>query len=224
MSSLKNSRVLLAIAIAISLLGASTDAAAATAYLATGGGAFGTIDLNTGVFTQLGLTSIPVVGLALVGATLYADGQGIGNERGQLYSVNPATGALQSIGPPTGIDFTAFGSCRGTLYALDHTSANPNLYSIDASTGAATLIGPTNTGQALAGYWAISTNSTDLYFSVNSNVYTLNTSTGHATPIGALGGSIQVGAIAEVGGVSAGAVHHGSGVRSRQVHPVHGRN
>jgi hypothetical protein len=115
--------------------------------------------------------------------------------------VNPATGALMAIGSPTGIGFTAFGSYGGTLYALDHTSANANLYSINSSTGAATLIGPTNTGQGLAGYWAISTNSTALYFSLNSNLYTLNTSTGQATVVGGLGGHIQVGAIAEVGGV-----------------------
>jgi hypothetical protein len=202
MSSGRTKIVFLSIVIGIFLLGASSVAKAATAYMATGGGAFGTIDLNTGVFTQLGLTNLPVAGLAVVGTTLYANAQGTGNNRGQLYSVNPATGALMSIGSPTGIDFTAFGSYGGTLYALDHTSANANLYSINSSTGAATLIGPTNTGQPLAGYWALSTNSeTALYFSLNSNLYTLNTSTGQATVVGGLGGGIQVGAIAEVGGV-----------------------
>ena len=201
MSSGRTKIVFLSIAIGIFLLGANSVAKAATAYMVTGGGAFGTIDLNAGVFTQLGLTNVPVVGLALVGTTLYADGQGAGNNRGQLYSVNPATGALMSIGSPTGIDFTAFGSYGGTLYALDHTSANANLYSINSSTGAATLIGPTNTGQPLAGYWALSTNSTALYFSLNSNLYTLNTSAGPAAVAGGLGGGIQVGAIAEVGGV-----------------------
>jgi hypothetical protein len=202
MTSGRTKIVFLSIAIGIFLFGASSVAKAATAYMATGGGAFGTIDLNTGVFTQLGLTTnVPVVGLALVGTTLYADGQGTGNNHGQLYSVNPATGALMSIGSPTGINFTAFGSYGGTLYALDYSSANANLYSINSSTGGATLIGPTNTGQPLAGYWALSTNSTALYFSLNSNLYTLNTSTGQATVVGGLGGSIQVGAIAEVGGV-----------------------
>jgi len=192
------------IALGIFLLGASSVAKAATAYMATGGGAFGTIDLNSGVFTQLGLTNLPVAGLAVVGTTLYTNAQGTGNNRGQLYSLNPATGALMSIGSPAGIDFTAFGSYDGTLYALDHSSANANLYSINASTGAATLIGPTNTGQGLAGYWSLSTNSTALYFSLNSNLYTLNTSTGHATVVGGLGGGvqgIQVGAMAEIGGV-----------------------
>lgn len=201
MRSRRTKIVFLSIATGILVLGASSVAKAATAYMATGGGAFGTIDLNTGVFTQLGLTNLPVAGLALVGTTLYANAQGTGNNRGQLYSVNPATGALMSIGSPAGIDFTAFGSYGGTLYALDHTSANANLYSINSSTGAATLIGPTNTGQGLAGYWAISTNSTALYFSLNSNLYTLNTSTGQATVVGGLGGGIQVGAIAEIGGV-----------------------
>jgi hypothetical protein len=203
MSSGKTRIVFSSVAIGIFLLGISPVGQAATAYLATGGGAFGTIDLNTGVFTQLGLTNnVPVAGLALVGSTLYANGQGtVGNSRGQLYSVNPATGALMSIGSPTGIDFTAFGSYGGTLYALDHTSANANLYSINPSTGAATLLGPTNTGQSLAGYFALSTNSTALYFSLNSNLYTLNTSTGQATVVGGLGGGIQVGAMAEVGGV-----------------------
>lgn len=186
------------IAIGVFFLGAGSSAKAdITAYMVTGGGAFGTIDLNTGVFTQLGLTNVTVAGLALVGTTLYA----AGNNQGQLYSVNPATGALMSIGSPTGITYTAFGSYGGTLYALDHTSANANLYSINSSTGAATLLGPTNTGQGLAGYWALSTNSTALYFSLNSNLYTLNTLTGQATVAGGLGGGIQVGAMAEVSGV-----------------------
>jgi len=197
-------RIIFLLVIGIFLLTASSVAKAATAYMATGGGAFGTIDLNTGVFTQLGLTNLPVAGLAVVGTTLFTNAQGTGNNRGQLYSVNPATGALMSIGSPAGIDFTAFGSYDGTLYALDHSSANANLYSINASTGAATLIGPTNTGQGLAGYWSLSTNSTALYFSLNSNLYTLNMSTGHATVVGGLGGGvqgIQVGAMAEIGGV-----------------------
>ena len=200
MRSFRNSFFLIVIAF---IIGAGSVAKADDmAYLATGGGAFGTIDLNTGVFTQLGLTGIPVAGLALVGTTLYADGQGTApNTLGQLYSVNPATGALMSIGSPTGIDFTAFGSYGSTLYALDHTSANARLYSINSATGVATLIGATNTGQPLAGYWAISTNSTALYFQLNSNLYTLNTSTGQATVVGGLGGGIQVGAIVEVGGV-----------------------
>ena len=204
MSSERTKIVFLSIAIGSFLLGASSVANAETAYMATGGGAFGTIDLNTGVFTQLGLTAFPVAGLALVGTTLYADAQGTGNDRGQLYSVNPATGALMSIGSPTEIDFTAFGSYGGTLYALDHNSANANLYSINSSTGAATLIGPTKTGQGLAGFWSLSTNSTALYFSLNNNLYTLNTSTGQATAIGGLGvgiPGIQVGAMAEIGGV-----------------------
>jgi hypothetical protein len=112
-----------------------------------------------------------------------------------------------AIGSPSGINYQAFGSYGGTLYALDNTSANPNLYSINPSTGAATLIGPTNTGQPLAGFWAISTNSTALYYSINSGLYTLNTSTGKATAVGGLGGgiagvnAIQVGAMAEIGGV-----------------------
>jgi len=62
MSSGRNSIVFLTIAMGTSLLGAGSLAQAATAYMATGGGAFGTINLNTGIFTQLGLTNIPVGG------------------------------------------------------------------------------------------------------------------------------------------------------------------
>ncbi len=195
-------RLLLFLAVALSFIGANLVAKADDmAYLATGGGAFGTIDLTTGVFTQLGLTSgVSLMGLAVIGTTLYGAGAGSNNTFGQLYSVNPASGSLIAIGQPTGINYQAFGSYNGTLYALDNASANANLYSINSSTGAATLIGPTYTGNSLAGYYALSTNATALYFQLNSNLYTLNTTSGKATAVGALGGQLQVGGMVEVNG------------------------
>ncbi len=194
-------RLLLGIAVGLSLIGAGSVAKADdTAYMATGGGAFGTIDLTTGVFTQLGLSKYPVMGLAVIGTTLYGAGQGDNNQIGQLYSVDPANGLLTAIGQPTGIQYTGFGSLNNTLYAIDNTSANPNLYSIDSSTGAATKIGPLIYAFPLAGYWSLSNNSTALYFQLNSTLYTLNTTTGQASPVGPMGGGIQVGAIVEVNG------------------------
>ena len=195
-------RLLFCITAGLSLIGAgSVTKADDTAYMATGGGAFGTIDLTTGVFTQLGLSQLPVMGLAVKGTTMYGAGAGNNNQNGQLWSVDPANGNLTAIGQPTGIDYQAFGSLNDTLYAIDHNSANPNLYSIDSSTGAATLIGPLNIGP-LAGYWSLSNNSTALYFQLNSTLYTLNTTTGQASPVGLLSSQLQLqaGAMVEVNG------------------------
>jgi hypothetical protein len=195
-------RLLLCIAFGLSIIGAGSVAKADDmAYMATGGASFGTIDLTTGVYTQLGLNQYVLSGLAVVGTTLYGASSGAvaNNTYGQLYSVNPSNGYLTAIGQPTEIQYTAFGSLNNTLYALDHTSANPNLYSINPSTGAATLIGPIGVAP-LAGYWSLSTNSTALYFQLNSGLYTLNTTTGQASAVGAMGGQLQVGAMVEVNG------------------------
>jgi hypothetical protein len=193
-------RLLLCIAVGLSLIGASSVAKADDiAYMVTGGGSFGTIDLTTGVYTQLGVIPLILVGLAVEGTTLYGAGAGDNNQFGQLWSVDPVNGSLTAIGQPTGIQYTGFGSLNNTLYAIDNTSANPNLYSIDSSTGAATLIGPLKIAP-LAGYWSLSSNSTALYFQLNSTLYTLNTTTGQASPVGQLSGQLQVGAIVEVNG------------------------
>jgi PEP-CTERM motif len=156
------------------------------------GGAFGTIDLNTGVFTFLGNSSQTLAGMAVENGQLY--GLSYSNSSGDLFTINPANGNLTSVGP-SAESYIDFGSTTSGLYAVGFDG---NLYSINANTGTPTLIGPTGVSN---GTWSsLSTNSSTLYFSGGANFYTLNTTTGAATLVGNMGGP-EVGALLLEGGV-----------------------
>jgi len=157
--------------------------------MATGLDQFDSIDLNTGVFTQLGNMGQLLSGLGVAGGNLYggvcssacsgtAGGVNVGNI---LYQVNPATGALT----PVGTGSIAYGDTGSTTTGLYAVGTNADLYSIDPTTGVATLIGPT--GLAFANTVGLSTGATTLYYTQDRNLYSLNTTTGSATLIGSTG-------------------------------------
>ncbi len=151
--------------------------AGSLAYAFTGSEQFGTVDLNTGVFTSLGNTGALLCGLGEAGGNLYSGLCGAG----VLYEVNPATGALTTVGTGS-IAYEDFGSNTSGLYAIDRT----DLYSIDPATGAATLIGPF--GVTLSGGVGLSAGSGILYLTngdrSSTDLYLLSTTTGAATLIG----------------------------------------
>jgi hypothetical protein len=159
---------------------------------------FGTLDLNTGVFTLLGSPG-DQSGFGEVGGNLYA-----GDLEGTTSSVNPANGSDTSIGTGT-TTYDAFGSTTTGLYAVSLPSTgSPFLtYSIDPATGAATFLGSTGqtwTGSGVAG---LSAGSNSLYWTWtsgggNSILYSLNTTTGFANEIGSTGG--YIGALVYVNG------------------------
>jgi PEP-CTERM motif-containing protein len=180
------------VAAAMCLLGAWTTASADDyAYATEDGGNFGTIDLNTGVYSNLGSSGQDLAGLALENGTLFGSSYEAGT--GSLYSVNRANGTLTLVGTSS-VDYYDFGSTTTGLYSIDTSG---NLYSINATTGAATLIGAT--GLAHSGWNNLSSNASSLYFANGTNFYTINTSTGAATLIGGTGGQ-QLGALTAVGG------------------------
>ena len=162
------------------------------AFMGTISGQFGTIDLNTGVFTSLGNSGETLAGKAVASATLYATSYH--TSTGTLYTVNPANGSLTVVGTSS-IDIDDFGSTTSGLYAV---GVDGDLYSINRLTGAATLIGPT--GLAFGTWRSLSTNSSTLYFANGANLYTLNTTTGEATLIGNMGGP-EEGALLLEGGI-----------------------
>jgi hypothetical protein len=163
------------------------------AYETTGSGTFGTIDLNTGTFTQLGTNTTLLAGLGVFGGNLY--GQLYDGSTSQLYQVNTANGALTAVGTsPPNISIVAEGSTLSGLYAL---GTNLNLYSVDSGTGAMTLIGSTAAAGA-GGYYGLSTNSGTLYYTDGSSLYTLNTSNATPTLIGSTGE--EIGALVLEGG------------------------
>jgi hypothetical protein len=101
-------------------------------------GQFGTLDLTTGTFNQIG----PVISDPLFGLMPGPNGNLLSlSVSGNLDSVNPATGAVSVIGA-TGLGDVAgvTGELNGTVYATDLYN---NLYSVNTTTGVASLIGPT---------------------------------------------------------------------------------
>ena len=67
-------------------------------------GDFGTIDLDTGVFTLLGNSGVAVAGLGVINGSLYASSLG---GAGNLYTVNPANGSLTLVGS-SGVSYDDF--------------------------------------------------------------------------------------------------------------------
>lgn len=177
-------------------VGLSTNAQADTiAYAGSDTGAFGTLDLNTGVFTSAGNSGQTLSGLAVANSTLFAASYHTAN--GTLYSVNPSDGAVTAIGTASGVDYDDFGSTTSGLYVVSF-GATMNLYSVNPSTGGATLLGPT--GLSYGSWRGLSTNSSALYFADGPDLYTLNTTTGAATLIGPFGGSSLMGVLLSEGG------------------------
>jgi len=99
---------------------------------------FGTMDLTTGAFSQIG----SVISDPLGGLMPGSNGKLISlSESGNLDSVNPVTGAVSVIGA-TGLGDLAgvTAEFNGTVYATDLYN---NFYSVNTTTGVASLIGPT---------------------------------------------------------------------------------
>ncbi len=154
-----------------------TAQAQTTVYTITNAGAFGTLNLSTGAFTQIGNPGVEPAGMAELGTNLY-----ISNAQGNtLYQVDYANGTLTPVGNGS-IVYKGLGATTSGLYAV---GTDANLYSINAATGVSTLIGPTGLSPNVS---AMSGNAGVLYAAVyngtSSILYSLNTSTGAATTIG----------------------------------------
>ena len=170
-------------------MGCATLHAGNIAYIVTGNATFGSVDLDTGIYTSIGSQAQQLAGLGVSGGNLYGVLYG-GNT---LYQVDPATAALTTIGNAL-VNFQDFGSTTSGLYAI---GADTNLYSINASNAAPTLVGAT--GLSIAGVTlGLSTNSSTLYYTNGTNLYTLSTTTGAATLVGATG--VRIGGMVFEGG------------------------
>jgi hypothetical protein len=174
--------------VALSIASAAAFAADNIAYMGTVAGEFGTIDLNTGVFSILGNSGQTLAGMAVTNGMLYASSYHV---PGKLFTVNPANGSVTLVGNSTSLVYDDFGSTTSGLYAIGTDAA---LYSINSTTGAETFIGPT--GLTFGSWRALSTNSNTLYFANGPNLYTINRNTGAPTLVGSMGGP-QIGALVE---------------------------
>lgn len=183
-----------AFALAMLLLASITTRLLAddSAFMATGLGEFGTINLNTGVFAKIGDMGLTSAGLGALNGNIYA--ATFKSAQGTIYTVNTATAAVTQVGAATSVNYYDLGSTLTGLYALD---TSLNLYSINPTTGVPTLLGPT--GAPLSSWYGMSTNSATLYMTFGANLYTLNTTTGAATLVGGTGGT-QYGALVTMSG------------------------
>jgi hypothetical protein len=175
------------------------------AYMGEYGGDFGSIDLTSGAFTLLGDPGVTITGMAVEGGTLY----GGSFDAGFLYSINPANGALTTIGN-SAVPYEVFGSTTSGMFAVGR---DENLYSVSPTTGAATLIGPTGISQV--GVVGLSTEASALYYAVGGNIYTLNTTTGAPTLLANTGGP-EMGALVMEDGI----LYGGSDFPTTQVYAV----
>lgn len=118
-------------------------------YAITGNQQFGTVNLSSGAFTQIG----PNTPEGNEGLTPAPNGSLLTlTYSGNLDSINPATGVTTVIGATGLADCTTpaspcgptaantLGGLAGKIYATDFSN---DLYAVNPSTGAATLIGPT---------------------------------------------------------------------------------
>jgi len=165
-------------------------------YAIRAGGAVGTLDLNTGVFSQVTTTPAPFNGLGEYAGVLYGANGGCDC----LFQFNPTTAAT-TIAPHTfnqvvnGVNngfgaLNGLGSTTAGLFAIGvPTGGNNILYSVDPATGDPAMIGVTGViAGGGVGTLSASVDSSKLYWEVQINctdtLYSINTSTGAATTIG----------------------------------------
>ena len=186
-------RCLLSAAIAATLSVAALQAADTIAYTVTYSGQFGTVDLNTGVFTPSAFhTSFGPNGFGVFGGALYAI-----TPNGYLQQINTSTGAVTTAANPSLTNnLQGFGSSTAGLFLVDGYG---DLNSVNAFTGAPTLIGPTGVTGLGGGVLSTSADSATLYWVNNISsghaLYRLSTSTGAATLIGATGNGAGSGVV-----------------------------
>jgi hypothetical protein len=154
--------------------------------------ALGTLDLNTGVYTQISPHAINDYELGVYGGVLY----GASPQCDCLFQLDTSTGVptfAPTLFNQNNNGFGAqngFGSTTDGLFIMGAAFGGiNNLYSVNPTTGAPTLIG--STGIIAGGgtsYLSASNDSKKLYWEFQNNctdiLYGINTSTGAATLIG----------------------------------------
>jgi hypothetical protein len=156
----------------------------------------GTIDLDTGVFTQIALiaNNQQLAGLGEVNGNLYSgDGNGFGGSA--FFQVNETNGSFTTLGAASivwgGIFSTSTGVFSFASIPANLSQSLSELYSVNPATGATTLVGPTGLDTAGANGYAQSTGANVLYVAVGfpgySVLYSLDPDTGASTLIGDTG-------------------------------------
>lgn len=141
------------------------------------------IDLNTGVATDLGLVGCnDIQGLAFVGSTLY----GIGGTVHEFWDITTTPGSMiGATGTRSGMDAgLGYDPTTGKMYNIQR-DANAYLYEVNLGTGAATFIG-SHTGLT-AGPDGLAIDNTGVAYAIDGatgSLYTVNLATGGLTLVG----------------------------------------
>jgi hypothetical protein len=152
-------------------------------------GQFGTLDLQTGVFTQTGTLPGGIVGgdmARLPGGPLFAV-----DTSSNLILINPVNASVTLLGH-SGNNIEALAIRQdGTLFGLSYQ----NLYRIDTTTGAATLVGQMGNFVPPVSFDATFDSAGNLFLveqngASTSSLYKVNASTGLATLVGSTGFSV----------------------------------
>ena len=150
---------------------------------------FGTIDVGTGVYTEIATTTVQLNAISLApDGTLY----GIGGTNGELYKVNTKTGALTDLGNPG-----SFFSLNSLAVRSDSTIFGDDpfgkLYTVNPNNALATVVGTANLGTALQDQGCLTFGANNTLYSIfyggpnigEDVLYTRNQQNGLATQSGA---------------------------------------
>jgi len=166
-------------------------------YYVDGSGNFGTLDLATGVVTQIGAggTAPGSTGMDLTPGLLVYEY----NTSNQLMQITPSTGAAALVGAGTIPDQATTGALtNGSYFGIDAVTGN--LYSINLTSGQTTPIGGSNsdgvvlpggctleaslTGSANALYYTIGYSGASCGSSMPDTLYQIDPTNGNITTVG----------------------------------------
>jgi hypothetical protein len=187
MNNLRPSRTCLVWAFFLAALTTSVETASAglTAYVTTYSNEFGTLDLETGVYTRIGTdhTDNPIIGMGFgTDGLLY----GLDNtfDNSHLWQINPTTGQITDLGGTGFWAVGAGGDSQGKLIALERYS-NPTIAAFTPPSKTDTSIGSVS----FDGDGLVAPDSTgNIYLSefgfFGDTLHKFDTATGQSTEIG----------------------------------------
>jgi hypothetical protein len=168
------------LAVAALCLPFASYAQAEPVYVSRDFSQFGTVDVGTGVYTEIATTSVQLDALTFApNGTLY--GMGTDNH---LYTVDPASGGLTNVGP-TGTFFPVTSLAARKDGAVFGDDPFGMLFRVNLLTGTAAPVGGSGVSDLhRRGTLAFGPGDT-LFIIIGNSLYTQDQNTGAATPVGA---------------------------------------
>ncbi len=184
---------LAAIALCVAL-GPGLAQAGSVVYVAGTGNEFGTLNLSTGAFTNIGTLNLPGND-AIYGMGFGSDGKLYGLDastpNANLYQINTSNASTSLVGAIGQSAIDATSDANGVMYGLSFT-ANSNFFTLNPASGTTTtVVGAT--GIAGSGLMAVSANGSQIFAGATdattglTDLYSINKLTGAATLIGNTG-------------------------------------